>query len=542
MQLKIETFGGIQPRQHPTLLADGMAVTAHNCRLKRGKLVPLCEPSLVEGVPVYMENDLTEPGKAYSVHIWRRHSPDATPPFDFLLFPGVTWSAPGNIADDRRTRLIVSGETGVSFTDADGTAHANTPVVYMRDPDTGRRLDPVPLAKNPLSAPLAFRTSTTTLTDNRRFTRFFYTWVDEFGMESPVSEPSLAQGRTFYAAAGEGDDYGWTITESGGVVTVTKSSPSETYTSSHYTKTMSGSSIASVTFWEDDDVVYMDGDTISFMPIGESAFPAAAVAVRVYKVVTGMSEGRVQFIKEVSRSHINAGEFGFMVAVKDEDAGEIMPEIEAPPPCLSCIHDVPGAFYCGFSKDMPKTVCFSDVDLIYSWPVAYRYDVADNIVALAVTANSVFALTDGWPYVLSGTAPESMTVTKLAGPAACVSPRGVCVYRNAVFYASNAGLMMISNSADAGTVCQNLTDKMFTKEQWLALNPSSCLMGQYDGALHLFFRDGAGNPKRGLVIDLADGSAALTTHNEGATCVCVDNRYDKLYLMRDPATATGEGV
>ncbi len=67
-------------------------------------------------------------------------------------------------------------------------------------------------------------------------------------------------------------------------------------------------------------------------------------------------------------------------------------------------------------------------------------------------------------------------------------------------------------------------------------------MGQYDGALHLFFRDGAGNPKRGLVIDLADGSAALTTHNEGATCVCVDNRYDKLYLMRDPATATGEGV
>ena len=36
--VKIDQFGGIAPRQHPTQLADGMAVTAHNCRLKTGKL------------------------------------------------------------------------------------------------------------------------------------------------------------------------------------------------------------------------------------------------------------------------------------------------------------------------------------------------------------------------------------------------------------------------------------------------------------------------------------------------------------------------
>lgn len=532
MQLKINTFGGIQPRQHPTLLADGMAVTAHNCRLKRGKLVPLREPLLVAGAPVFMENGLADIADARSMHVWRRHSPDAVPPFDFLLFPGVTWSAPGNIADDERTRLVVSGATGATFTDADGATHENTPVVYMRSPSTGSRLAPVPLAKNPLPAPLVSRVSTGELTDNRRFTRFFVTWVDEFGMESPVSEPSLVL-REFTTA----DD--WTITPStdeGDVTTYTVSKGDERYTSSHVsgTPTTESTTITAISLFVDDDVEYMDGDTISFAPIGTTAFPAASVAVRVYKVVTGMTEGRIQFIKEVPRAELNAGAFGFVAAVKDEDAGEIMPEIEAPPPCLSCIHDVPGAFYCGFSKDMPKTVCFSDVDLLYSWPVAYRYDVADNIVALAVTSNSVFALTDGWPYVLSGTAPESMTVTKLAGPAACVSPLGVCVYRNAVFYASNAGLMMIANSADAGTVCQNLTDKQFTKDQWLALNPSSCIMGQFDGALFLYFTSADGTAHSGLTIDLMDDSrVSVTTHNEAATCLCVDNREDQLYFVRE---------
>ena len=37
--VKIEQFHGIAPRIHPSLLGDGMAVIAHNCRLKNGKIV-----------------------------------------------------------------------------------------------------------------------------------------------------------------------------------------------------------------------------------------------------------------------------------------------------------------------------------------------------------------------------------------------------------------------------------------------------------------------------------------------------------------------
>ena len=93
--VKIAQFGGIAPRQHPTQLADGMAVTAHNCSLLTGKLVPLKSPRLVAGANVLLESGLSDVADAKSLHVWRKASGD----FDFLLFKGVTWTAPGDRAN-----------------------------------------------------------------------------------------------------------------------------------------------------------------------------------------------------------------------------------------------------------------------------------------------------------------------------------------------------------------------------------------------------------------------------------------------------------
>ena len=464
--VKIDAFGGIAPRQHPTQLADGMATIAMNVKLESGKLVPLRQPRLVEGAANIMENGLADVAAAQSMHIWRRNGGG----FDFLLFPGMTWAAPGNIASDDLTRIVVSGATGQGASGAE-------PVLYARK-DGAKAVKP--LAKAALPAPVVARDSQTPLDDNRRYTRFFIAWVDEFGFESPCSPPSLVKQ--------PGDD------------------PA------------------------DEDLEYMDGDRV--LVDTPEGVPEDAVKIRVYKVIAGSEEGRPQFIFDYD---IPAGGMGagFSFAVKDEDAGEVMPEIENPTDGLLHILDVPGAFYVGFAPSAPKTVCFSEVDMLYSWPTAYRYDIADNIVALAVTSNSVFALTDGWPYVLSGTAPESMTVAKLASPAACVSQRGVTVLRNTVFYASNAGLMAIANSATEGTVVTNLTEQIFTKDQWQAMNPKSCLLGHHDGRLFMYFTKEDGSHV-GLTFNLSDGlKVAVTTHDEAAKCLVVDNAEDRMYFVRE---------
>lgn len=473
--IKIDSFGGIAPRMHPTLLADGMARVAHNVKLKTGKLVPLRNPKKAEGIALVKENGLEDVEDAKSIHAWEK----ADGGIEFLLFPGVTWMAEGNIADDSRTRIVVSGETGATYYDTTGDGHADVPVVYMRD---GAAIVRHHIIKRKLPAPQVSRTSAEALGEERRYTRFFLTWVDKYGYESPVSDASQV--------------------ESEGV-------------------------------WVDGDLEYNDGDTVNVALAGGGRI-ADAEKVRIYKVVTGSEEGRIQFLKEVeggAGAAIWSG--GVSVQVKDEDAGEVLPEIEAPPYDLECIHDVPGGYYCGLSRSAKKTVFFSDIGLLYSWPVAYRYDVKDNVVALAVTSNTVFALTDGWPYVLTGTAPEAMTVAKLAGPAACVSRRGVCVYRNAVYYVSNLGLMTIYNSADAGTVCTNLTEKIFTKEQWTALNPASAVVGQHDGTLYLFFTLADGTGKALTISLLDDARVAVATNDETAACLCIDNKTDKMYFVRE---------
>lgn len=486
--IKIDQFHGISPRTHPSLLADGMAVTAHNCRLKNGKLVPLKEPSRIGDYPISLEGDINKISEANSVIFWR-HSWTV----EFLAFKGIVDKAAGNIADDVYDRVFLTGETCCSW---DG--HENVPVAYLHTKGaTGVQTIKQPLPKNSLpvlKAKLVSETGAVADSDNIRYTYFYQTWVDPYGYESGASEPSL----------------NWNPNAEG----VGKGA---------YTK---------------DALEYNDGDGVSFLALtdddvpeggGTVNAPTAGYKRRIYKVVTGSESGEARFVAEFDTDPWGAK----VVRVKDEDTGEAMPLYETAPYDLQNMIYVPGGFYVGFSPRHPKTVMFSEVGVPTSWPEAYRYDLRDNIVALAVSTNTVFAFTDGYPCVISGTAPESMTISMLAGPAACVSKRSVCLYKNAACYASNVGICMISSSADTGTTVNNLTDKIFTKEQWQALNPVSCLMAQYDGALFCFFTlaDEA-KTRKGIVIDLLESENAVTTHDEESTCLCIDDATDDLYFVR----------
>ena len=482
MQLKIDNFHGIQPRVHPSLLADGMAVKAHNCRLKSGKLVPLRKPSTVTGITTHLEAGLGSIADAKSLYVWKHTTAQGVVLVDFLAFPGYVDFAEGNIADDQFDRLFVAGETGIPFTDKDGGTWDNSPAVYFYS-RSGNAISRKTICKVPLDAPVVSRNEALDSAKTYYYTTFFVSWVDSDGYESGLSP------------------VGTLADDSQGV---------------------SGA------------LALNSGSTVHF---AKMSVPQEAAKIYIYASSAGTSEATdgLQFMAERARS-VAIGNSGFNVPFIPESLGESEPGIESPPPDMAGLQFVAGGYYAGFSKSSPHTVMFSDIGIVTSWPSAYRYDVKDNIVALATTSNSVFALTDGWPWVLTGTAPESMTVAKLAGPAACVSPRGVCVYRNSVYYASNEGLMAIVNDANAGTVCTNVTQKIFTKDQWLAKNPKSCMMAQHDGALFLFFNDEDGDPLEGLVIDLMESLDSVTTHDEAASCVCQDNRDDTMYFVR----ATGE--
>ena len=137
--VKIDKFCGIAPRLHPTLLPDGMAVEAHNCKLENGKLVPLRQPSFVDvdAHSTYFENGLSDIRDAQSLYCWKHTLSDGTVRTDFLAFPGRVYFAHGNIADDEYDRIFVTGETGVSFTTSNGAVVNDCPAVFLFDRESG---------------------------------------------------------------------------------------------------------------------------------------------------------------------------------------------------------------------------------------------------------------------------------------------------------------------------------------------------------------------------------------------------------------------
>lgn len=480
MNIRVDNFHGIQPRVHPTLLADGMAVTAHNCVLESGKLVPLRKPLIVDNIVTHLEGGLESVADAKSLYVWK-HSTDRGVKVDFLAFPGVVDFAEGNLADDQYDRVFAAGKTGYQFTDEKGKTWGDSPVVYIYDRQT-KNIRAYPISKVPITETPSVSVSSGAIDTSKTifYEYFFVSWVDELGYESGLSPASIAS--------------------SGG-------------------------------YGETGALMLNSGMVVKFEKI--TNVPEQARKIYVYASSAGSesSADGIQFLAERSVADVKA-QTGFTVPFLVENLGEAEPGIESPPGDLSGIKFVAGGFYAAFSPSHPHTVMFSDIGIVTSWPMAYRYDVKDNIVALATTGNTVYVLTDGGPWVISGTAPESMTVTKIEDSAACISQRGVCTYKNSVYFVSNEGLMAIVNGP-GGTVCTNVTKKYFTKDQWQEKNPSSCLMGQHDGRMMLFFRDRNFVALQGLIIDLNEGVDAITTHDEFAKCLAHDSRTDKLYFVRE---------
>ena len=450
------------PRVHPTLLPEGCALRARNCRLKSGKLSPLREPSVVGASLVRQEAGLGEIAKARSLYLWRRDGVA-----EFLAWPGLVTVARGNVADDDLHRIFVTGETGV------GGVGKNLPCLYTSVDGTMTRY---PLTKGVLPKPVVSRTESGTVDrDSARYTLFFQTWVDRFGFESGLSPQSDNSG------SGDGDEWG--------------------------------------------NLEYNDGDEVTVDAVGD---PGGAVMRRVYKVVAGSETGEIQFVAEQGTKVEGFSAFTFRLL--DEDAGEAAPRFESPPDDLDLMMPVPGGFYCGVSRSRRRTLMFSGVDTPGSWCEAYRYDVDDDIVSIGVAGNTVYVLTGGMPWAVSGTHPEEMVCMKIPSEQACVSRRGVCVMESGVFYPSHDGIVMLA--PELGASAKVITEKHWGKREWGELNPGSCVMAPYDGALHAWFNT-RGEGLVGYIIDLREGLAAVTTHDEVARAVCYDAADDALYYVRE---------
>ncbi len=249
---------------------------------------------------------------------------------------------------------------------------------------------------------------------------------------------------------------------------------------------------------------------------------------RLYRSNSSSTESQFQLVAEVAIATTSTTDDKL-----SEELQELMRSlIWSPPPVVGSAYlrglvNHPGRFMGGF---IDRTVYFSEPDRPWAWPADYAQNVPWPVVALAVTGNTVMALTQGGPVYFQGSSPGAMSRIAIESNQACSSEKGVANVTGGVIYPSPDGLCL----ADAKGVQVFLPAPM-GKADWEAYRPDLMSCAEHDRVLYLLTGALDGSQTQALMaLDLT--TMKLTTLDVRPTALLADAATDTLYYALPPAS------
>jgi hypothetical protein len=241
--------------------------------------------------------------------------------------------------------------------------------------------------------------------------------------------------------------------------------------------------------------------------------PTSLIAIMPnnYAVVSNLTVGKTKRLYRAAGTELDAkyyfvaelasGVSSYKDLIADGDLGEVMPETENPPAAMTQVVWLPGGFCAGFYG---KDIYFSEPFKLYSWPSKYTLTTQKTIVGLAVTGNDLYVLstppsspdTDANNYILTGVAPEVMTMSELAVNEGCSAIGSICKVGTTIGFASPTGYILITGGRG-----KNITEPFYSKSQWAALTPSGMVAKESDSQIFIYNAAAAG-----IIIDYLSGT------------------------------------
>lgn len=199
-----------------------------------------------------------------------------------------------------------------------------------------------------------------------------------------------------------------------------------------------------------------------------------------------------------------------------------------PPDGMSGIISLPNGMLAAFQG---KRLYFCEPFIPHAWPEAYVLTTDYPIVGLGAFGSSVAVMTTGLPYVVSGTAPENMVMERIETNYPCLNARGIADLGYAIVYPSHGGLVSISGSG-----VNIVSGSLFTRDQWLELNPKSFVAAQFSGrymASYDYF-DIDNIRRRGIIImDLSGEQPFLIRSSDFADAMTYQIETGALYMVKN---------
>lgn len=244
-----------------------------------------------------------------------------------------------------------------------------------------------------------------------------------------------------------------------------------------------------------NEVNWRPGNTVTLSGFSTSMGDRTATTQRIYRSQTSLS-GVTNFFLIAERV---AGTNNFIDNVAPDDIQEALPSLDwnPPPSTLKGLIALPNGMMAAYTG---KDLYFAEPFIPHAWPEKYVLTTEYDIMGLGAFGNSIVVVTKGNPYIVTGTAPESMVMEKLELNLPCVNEAAVIDLGYAVAYPSYDGLVVVSSGG-----ARIATEQLFTRTQWTQLNPVTFAAGQYDGRYFATYSytDSAGMRFDGtLILDL----------------------------------------
>jgi len=510
----IQSFSGMVPRTDSRLLGNYQAQIAYNCKLTSGRIGPLRAPQFV-----------LRPNIASTIRTIFRLA-------DGQNSYWMTWANEVNVArspigQDTHKRFYYTG---------DGEPRMST----LANAISGGNQDYPKLfhvlgVTAPRTAPTVTPTGGTVTNETRAYV---YTYVTALGEESAPSP----------AGSGTGfQDATWTISgmnaappNTGGIANITYSVNEVTVTTTealHFARTGERFTLAGVT-----TVTNVNGTwTLTGVPAANQfTFTATTAPTGTYNNATDTADtwtrvaphnttGMVKRLYRagtgakylLAKDNIPVATTGIVDNTASSALGVELPSLDwdMPPADMHALIEMPGGVLAGLSGN---EVCLCEPYRPHAWPIDYRQSMHVKGRALGAYGNSLLVATEAEPYVMVGSNPASMSMTRGETYFPCVSARGMVDGGMGIIYPGHSGLVL------GGQV---ITADLYTEDEWKLLNPSSMISAMHDTRYYGAVTDADGNARL-LIIDKSEQAQVLES-NEAITAIYSDKIDGKLYVVQN---------
>lgn len=246
---------------------------------------------------------------------------------------------------------------------------------------------------------------------------------------------------------------------------------------------------------------------------------------RIYRAATGNTGTAFLFVAEIP-----LGTADYVDTLTDAELGEALQSAlwTLPPSDLRGILALPNGVMVGFRRNQ---LCFSAQNHPHAWPIEYRLNTDTDIVGIGNVDNTVVIGTKSFVYIATGNDPAAYSMSKFEVPYACMSKRSFAYLTGiGVVFAGTNGLMAVSGPGQV----RNLTDPVFTDEQWKALDPTSMRAVAHNDIYFLFWE--TNSTKGCFAIDMKSTGFGVAPMGFHASAMYNDPVGDVMFLVLDYAT------